>query len=124
MNKQEIESAIAILTGNATGFKDLLTEQPEHPMRGHIKRQIDCLYMAISAITQQLTNRWIPVTERLPEVSNSYQVTKICNGEDNSIYDTCTEVFWKNDNKWDCERDELCEWKVIAWKEKEEPYKE
>ena len=38
------------------------------------------------------------------------------------IYDVAHEVFWISDRKWDCERDEDYEWKVIAWKEKEPPF--
>jgi hypothetical protein len=75
------------------------------------------------AVEQQLNNEWVPVTERLPEKSDSYRVTKMCEDEENPIYETCNEIFWTKDNKWDSERDDLCEWKVIAWKFKEEPYK-
>lgn len=68
-------------------------------------------------------SEWILVSERLPEKSNDYQVTKVCKNEDNIIYETCNEIFWTIDKKWDCERDDLCEWKVIAWKFKDEPYR-
>ena len=67
MNKQVIELNIELLKGNVDGFKALLAEQPHHPMGGSIEHQIDALEMAISALTQQLNNRWVPVSERLPE---------------------------------------------------------
>lgn len=75
------------------------------------------------AVEKQINNEWIPITEKLPYKSDSYRVTKVCYDEDKSIYETSNEIFWAIDNKWDSERDDLCEWKVIAWKYKEEPYK-
>ena len=72
---------------------------------------------------EQYNNGWIPCSSVvLPKRSNSYCVTKMCENDGNPIYETCHEIFWTNDNKWDCERDEDCEWRVIAWKEKDKPY--
>ena len=69
------------------------------------------------------SNGWIPCSSGvLPKRPNSYCVTKMCENDGNPIYETCHEIFWTNDNKWDCERDEDCEWRVIAWKEKDKPY--
>ena len=68
-------------------------------------------------------NDWISCSSGvLPKRSNSYCVTKMCENDGNPIYETCHEIFWTNDNKWDCERDEDCKWRVIAWKEKDKPY--
>lgn len=67
-------------------------------------------------------NGWIPCSEKLPNISTSYLVTKICDNDGDPIYETSHEIFWTKDNKWDCERDEDCEWKVIAWREKLAPY--
>ena len=75
MNKQVIELNIELLKGNVDGFKALLAEQPHHPMGGSIEHQIDALEMAISALEHQLTNGWIPVSERLPDKSGHYLVT-------------------------------------------------
>ena len=72
---------------------------------------------------EQYNNGWIPCSSGvLPKRSNSYCVTKMCENDENPIYETCHEIFWTIDNKWDCERDEDCEWRVIAWKEKDKPY--
>ena len=67
-------------------------------------------------------NGWIPCSERLPEICNSYIVTKMCENDENRIYETAHEIFWTSDGKWDCERDKDCEWKVIAWRKKPAPY--
>lgn len=67
---------------------------------------------------------WIPVSSgKLPKVTKLYLVTKMCENDGSPIYDTCHEVFWTKDKKWDCERDEYCEWKVTAWQERLKPYK-
>ena len=65
---------------------------------------------------------WIPVETELPKISNSYLVTKMCENDGNPIYETAHEIFWTSDRKWDCERDEYCDWKVIAWQNKIAPY--
>lgn len=68
---------------------------------------------------------WIACEDSLPDRTNSYIVTKhIDETEDSSEqYEVCTEIFWTIDGKWDCERDDYCEWKVIAWIPKFEPYR-
>ena len=76
----------------------------------------------VQEVTKEYGNGWIPCSERLPEVTNSYLVTKMCENDGNPIYDTCHEIFYTRDNKWDCERDEYCEWKVTAWQNKLVPY--
>lgn len=60
--------------------------------------------------------------KKLPKVTNDYLVTKMCENDDNLIYETAHEIFYIGDKKWDCERDEYCEWKVIAWQDKIKPY--
>lgn len=84
------------------------------------------IYSAIEIVKQeaeQYNNGWIPCSSGvLPKHSNSYCVTKMCENEGSPIYETCHEIFWTNDNKWDCERDEDCKWRVIAWKEKDKSY--
>lgn len=77
----------------------------------------------VKDLTSEHNNGWIPCSERLPEISNSYLVTKMCENDGNPIYETAHEIFWTNDKKWDCERDEYCEWKVTAWQNKLSPYK-
>ena len=76
----------------------------------------------VNQLAEEYNNGWIPCEMELPKVSNSYLVTKMCENEDNPIYETAHEIFWTNDGKWDCERDEYCEWKVIAWQNKFAPY--
>jgi hypothetical protein len=84
--------------------------------------------LAISSLENQLTNGWIPVNVSLPDVdkSRSYLVTKksVDSEEGKTYNEACTEIFWVSDCKWDCERDELCDWKVVAWQTLPEPYKE
>lgn len=89
--------------------------------------ECDALYGILQLIDDQPTvNEWILCSDGLPESDNSrsYLVTKICVDEENVISEVCTEIFWINDNKWDCERDCYCEWEVIAWQPLPQPYTE
>ena len=72
--------------------------------------------------TNVRSNGWIPVEVELPKITNDYLVTKMCDNDENPIYETAHEIFWTIDGKWDCERDEYCDWKVIAWQNKIVPY--
>lgn len=106
------------------------SEQMQHCKQAGDCEMRDCTLCvfdkAIEIVKQeaeQYDNGWIQCSSGiLPKRSNSYCVTKICENDGNPIYETCHEIFWTNDNKWDCERDEDCEWRVIAWKEKDKPY--
>ena len=76
---------------------------------------------AISALEKQEQDRWIPVTERLPEEDCECRVTE---GDFKSVFD-CN---WNNHKKqfevWSAyEDDYVLVANVIAWKPKEEPYK-
>ena len=77
----------------------------------------------VNKLAEEHNNGWIPCEVDLPKIPNSYLVTKMCENDGNPIYDTAHEIFWTTDKKWDCERDEYCEWKVIAWQNKLAPYK-
>lgn len=87
--------------------------------RADNKREYELMSDFINIVDNQpKVNEWISVKNKLPTKSNSYLVTKICKNdyEDENLYKVCSEIFWTRDNKWDCERDEYCEWKVIAWR--------
>ena len=77
----------------------------------------------VNQLAAEYKGGWIPCNVKLPTVSNSYLVTKMCENDGNPIYETAHEIFWRTDGKWDCERDEYCDWRVIAWQEKLAPYK-
>ena len=81
----------------------------------------DALTLAISALKKQEQDRWIPVTERLPEKDCECRVTE---GDFKSVFD----CHWNNHKKqfevWSAyEDDYVLVANVIAWKPKEEPYK-
>ena len=114
MNKQEIEKAIDVLNGNKEGFESLLKDQPDHPMRGSIEHQIDALEMAISALTQQLNNGWIPISERLPEKGEKYLVTF-----QGKTVDTCQFI----NGHFRIYREKMTHL-ISAWQPLPDPYKE
>lgn len=135
MNKQEIELNIELLKGNVDGFKKLLIEQPDHPMRGSIEHQIDALEMAISALTQQLNNGWIPVSEP-PSEYGTYMVawrpinmtegdvktrtrSKITHFYEILEYDPEDESGWIETIK-----QSEGAYEILAWQPLPEPYKE
>lgn len=64
-------------------------------------------------------NGWIPVSERLPETSGTYQVTCM----DGRIYHSTYAKFQSKLKRWDL-TGARSYWKVIAWMPLPEPYKE
>jgi hypothetical protein len=128
MNKQEIEKAIELLKW--------VMEEPEGRILSD--RSKEMVYpLAISAITQQLNNGWIPVSERLPEERGYYLVTyhEWSNGNylpehDNTYvrrlrYIDCTNyVGWSYPKCCDERVEADMHREVLAWTELREPYKE
>lgn len=94
-------------------FDEYRDEGYYHEMKAYDK--------SIEIVKKYDKDEWISVNDRLPTKSKSYQVTKVCLDED--IDEVCSEIFWTKDNKWDGERDEYCEWIVVAWMELPQPYK-
>ena len=133
MNKQEIEKAIETL-------KDM---KGVFDTRSHKQYSLSALDLAISALEQQLTNGWIPVTERLPEereefedifdsdtlavidtkrymVSDLVQVT-VKDHEEDSVFvsDDCFV-----DGEWSYFDERTVRFEVLAWRPLPDPYKE
>jgi hypothetical protein len=86
----------------------------------------NALDMAIKALEQE--PKWIPISERLPESSGVYIVSRwFSDGEESAIltdanyYDGCGE--WYNDNRINWGR-ELVTKKIVAWMPLPDPYKE
>lgn len=64
-------------------------------------------------------NGWIPVSERLPEASGTYQVTCM----DGRIHRSTYAKFQSKLKRWEL-TGARSYWKVVAWKPLPEPYKE
>jgi hypothetical protein len=127
MNNQEIESAINVLDGNVEGFENLLQNQSDHPMRGPIEHQIDCLKLAISALRLQLNNGWIPVSSgNLPgryERVHVYVTLKHVEGQHEF---TAKMIWWLGKFQWANGKEISEKYKIIAWMPERSPeaYKE
>ena len=85
-------------------------------------KPLEALDLAISALEKQERERWIPVTERLPEKDCQCRVTE---GDFKSVID----CHWSNRKKqfevWSNYQDDYVPiTNVTAWKPKEEPYTE
>lgn len=93
-----------------------------------ISEQVDALEMAIEALrSSEKPNKWIPVSERLPESSGVYIVSRwFSDGEESAIlvdanyYDGNGD--WYNDNRINWGR-ELVTNRIVAWMPLPEPYK-
>ena len=64
-------------------------------------------------------NGWIPVSERFPESSGTYQVT----GMDGRVYRSTYAKFQSRLKRWEL-TGARAYWKVTAWRPLPEPYKE
>lgn len=108
MNKQEIENALRAveMLQNGMPIRDL-----DKPTFNTIK----------GALTQQLNNGWIPVSERLPE-EGRYLVTTVYGEVKESEFDL--EKWWQIDNSTISLAWEEEPIKVVAWQPLPEPYKE
>ncbi len=92
------------------------------PTNEEANRIIDIFDSVTSSIEQ--APRWIPVTERLPEEGNTYEVTLQGIGELEGINNEVAYATWlKNRNDWLYHG--VDDWKdkeVIAWKPLSKPY--
>ena len=134
MNKQEIEKAL-------DGLKRMRITMFNYCIDG--ERLKPFLDTTISALEKQLTNGWIPVSERLPEereefedifdsdtlavidtkrymVSDLVQVT-VKDHEEDSVFvsDDCFV-----DGEWSYFDERTVRFEVLAWRPLPEPYKE
>lgn len=121
MNKQEIEENIAIL-------KSMI---PEYEMRNRMFG-VKALRSAISALEHQLTNGWIPVSERLPKIYEGTCTSEIVlvQGYDKEIDYEWQAMGWyaEETKQWyfaECKStDKPINWiNIIAWQPLPEPYK-
>ena len=85
-------------------------------------KQYEALTIAIATLKKQEQDRWIPVTERLPEEDCSCRVTE---GDFKSVFDCSWSNHKKQFEVWsDYYDDYVPITNVTAWKPKEEPYTE
>lgn len=122
MNKQEIEKTIAY-------WKEFKSEIPGLKVTCQfpdldLDEQEKFTDLAISALTQQLNNGWIPVSERLPEEykrvdgNDCYSISDevICNAY--SEYETW--IDYTIDGEW--QTHEYYEGEKLAWQPLPEPW--
>lgn len=113
MNKQEIEKAINFI-------KDLMSEKTDDILyNDEIGRTI------LSTLEHQLTNGWIPVSERLPNIGETVLLAVAVNRGISHEYGSV-------DIAWICDKENKCFYgtdgkysydEVIAWQPLPEPYK-
>lgn len=80
--------------------------------------------LAVSALEKLEQDRWIPVTERLPEKDDFVLVT-ISGVTSNGISweHTMTLAVWTGDS-WDLVDADMADFKIFAWRPLPEPYTE
>ncbi len=87
----------------------------------------EALDMAIFALKKLEQDRWIPVTERLPDKSKDYLVTNYIEKWGDKITETCEAFYVYSDpiyktSYW-CGSENHKLGKVLAWRPLPEPYK-
>ena len=80
---------------------------------------LECLKMTTEALEQQQKEKWVPVTERLPEESDTYFVTV---HDEDLGFTTAFAYYLEHENRWSLD-DEWIDGPVIAWMPLPEPYK-
>lgn len=86
----------------------------------HVKVIQDMIEQLLADLEQdEKENGWIPVSERLPDVSGTYQVTCM----DGRIYRSTYAKFQCKLKRWEL-TGARSYWKVIAWMSLSKPYKE
>jgi hypothetical protein len=110
INKQEIEKAICAMKNLKYLLIDVLGNKNN-------EKEFD---VAIEMLEKQLTNGWIPVSERLPKEDGNYLVTmkhKEFNQTKVTSMDFNGEFLFNDyfEKAW---------WEVIAWQNLPDPYKE
>ena len=93
---------------------DILTRMSTNHFYGH--REQEAFKLAVEALGQ----RWIPVTERLPEEEGQYLVSGKCANKDEEIW-ICEFVLLCHIRGW-C--DEVSRPVIQAWMPLPSPYKE
>ena len=115
MNKQEIEKAIETLEDMKSVFDT----------RSHKQYSLSALGLAISALEHQLANGWIPVEKELPKFTDDYLVSVTISTSFGDFETVRTLPFYRKDGKggWLLSENFDEVWKVRAWRELPEPYK-
>lgn len=126
MNKQEIERAIKYWKE----FKEEIPELKESYPDAGLDEQEECVDMAIFALTHQLTNGWIPVSEKLPKEykcvdgNDCYMMSEdvLCSAynEETGEYDMW--IDYTIDGEW--RTHEYYEGEKLAWQPLPPEYKE
>lgn len=73
----EIEKAIEQLKHDKENFEDLLKENRPSTIKERVENIIKAHKLAISALEKRLNDRWVPVSERLPDNNTKVQVTGV-----------------------------------------------
>ena len=81
--------------------------------------QREALRLAIRALEEKPKDKWIPVTEKLPEDDEDVLVTRVYTGSTHSFID----MVWFNKGKFLTQDGELELSNVVAWMPLPKPYR-
>ena len=113
MDRKEAINILSLRRQNAVGTLGNLPREANYTAKNVLVDEISAYDMAIEALQEQ-ERRWIPVSERLPDVTGNYLV--ISKG-------STWVANWFNGTWWGIEK--KCRWTdVEAWQPLPEPYKE
>ncbi|MEE3344509.1 MAG: DUF551 domain-containing protein [Bacilli bacterium] len=98
-------------------LKETIIEMRDNDGTGTQKEVCKFLANLMEVLEKQMTNGWIPCSERLPEEDGEYLVTTKWKGSySGDVYiETNIDVYWEKLKEWDNND-------IIAWMPLPEPY--
>lgn len=102
VSRQTLDYAIEIVKQEAEQYEECYNDCGECEAYNKEKHHCPKFCKVIKETVKEIEenhNGWIPCEKKLPTVTKDYLVTKMCENDDNPIYETAHEIFYIGDKK-------------------------